>query len=93
METLIAIIATIAGIISGSITIASKIYSSHQKYHQEKSNNDGDARIEKVLIVSPSGRRLLLKDATIEQIKEILEEPENTHDQEELENTHDQEEL
>lgn len=34
----------------------------------------GGAKIEKVLIVAPNGKRLLLKDATVAQIQAILEE-------------------
>jgi hypothetical protein len=65
-------IATIVGIVSGSLTVAEKLYEWNKKYQRSLENADG-ARIEKVLIVAEDGRRLLLKDATVEQIKEILE--------------------
>lgn len=65
-------IATIVGIVSGSLTVAEKLYAWNKKY-QGSSENPSGTRIEKVLIVAEDGRRLLLKDATVEQIKDILE--------------------
>lgn len=65
-------IATIVGIVSGSLTVAEKLYEWNKKYQKSLENSAG-ARIEKVLIVAEDGRRLLLQDATIEQIKDILE--------------------
>lgn len=70
-EGTLATIATIVGIVSGSLTVAEKLYELSKKSQQ--SQTPTGARIEKVLIVSDDGRRLLLKDASIEQIKEILE--------------------
>lgn len=64
-------IATIVGITAGTLTVAEKLYQWNQKY-QKSLQNSGDARIEKVLIVAPNGNRLLLKDATVEQIQEII---------------------
>lgn len=72
-ETVLATIATIVGIVGGTITISDQLYKWNQKY-QKSLAAPGGAKIEKVLIVAPNGRRLLLKDATVEQIKEILEE-------------------
>jgi hypothetical protein len=68
-EGILATIATIVGIVGVTVTIAKEIYEWYQKYQRSKG-----AKIEKVLIVSPNGRRLLLKDATVEQIQEILED-------------------
>ncbi|WNZ28062.1 hypothetical protein HJG54_34695 (plasmid) [Leptolyngbya sp. NK1-12] len=65
-------IATIVGIVSGSLTVAEKLYEWNKKY-QKSLENPAGARIEKVLIVAEDGRRLLLQDATVEQIKDILE--------------------
>jgi len=70
-EVTLAIIATIVGIVSGTLTIGEKLYQWKEKL--QKSNNPNESRIEKVLIVGTNNRRLLLKDATLEQIKEILD--------------------
>ena len=70
---LLTTIATIVGIVGGTMAIAEKLYQWFQKYQKSSSEPVG-ARIEKVLIFSSNGRRLLLRDATIEQIKEILED-------------------
>jgi hypothetical protein len=66
-------LATIANIVEifGTVTIAEKIYHWYKKY-QKSPPNSTELRIEKVLIVSPNGNRLLLKDATVEQIQEIM---------------------
>lgn len=65
-------IAAIVGIVGGTLTIGEKLYHWNQKYQKPIQDTNG-ARIEKVLIVTDNNRRLLLKDATLEQIKEILE--------------------
>ncbi|MDJ0581031.1 hypothetical protein [Crocosphaera sp.] len=67
---IITTIGAIVGIIGGSIAIAEKIYNWYQKYKQGKSVK----KIDKVLLVSKTGKRLLLADATIEQIKAILDD-------------------
>jgi hypothetical protein len=69
-EAILTTIATIVGIVGGTITIAEQLHKWSQKYQQ----SSGGAKIEKVLIVSPNGKRLLLKDATVAQIQAILEE-------------------
>lgn len=71
-EGTLATIATIVGIVSGTLTIAQSIHKWKEKYQKSLHDPTG-ARIEKVLIVTDDNRRLLLKDATLEQIKEILE--------------------
>ncbi|QIR38511.1 hypothetical protein HCG51_18575 [Tolypothrix sp. PCC 7910] len=71
-EGTLATIATIVGIISGTLTVAESIHKWKEKYQKSLHDPTG-ARIEKVLIVTDDNRRLLLKDATVEQIKEILE--------------------
>lgn len=63
-------IATIIGITSGSLTIAEKLYELNRKYRDSVS--PAGSRIEKVMIVH-GDKRLLLEDATIEQIKNILD--------------------
>jgi hypothetical protein len=72
-EGTLATIATIVGIVGGSLTIAEKLYQVNQKYQKSLQGNT-TPRIEKVMIVSDNGKRLLLKDATVEQIQEILKD-------------------
>ena len=67
---IITTIGAIIGIVGGSIAIAEKIYNWDQKYKQGKDLK----KIDKVLLVSGKGKRLLLEDATVEQIKAILED-------------------
>jgi len=62
-------IATIVAIVGGTMTITEKLYNWYQKYKQQNSGKS----IEKAMIVTDDGRRLLLKDATVEQIKELLD--------------------
>ncbi|MDJ0577808.1 MAG: hypothetical protein QNJ65_21935 [Xenococcaceae cyanobacterium MO_234.B1] len=71
VNTTLVTIATIVAITSGTLTIAEKLYQWNQKYQKSLQNPVG-ARIEKVLIVAPNGNRLLLKDATVKQIHEVL---------------------
>jgi cysteine synthase len=71
-EGTLATIATIVGIVSGTLTIAESIHKWKEKYQKSLYNPTG-ARVEKVLIVTADNNRLLLKDATVEQIQEILE--------------------
>ena len=70
VNTTIATIAASVVIASGMVNIAEQIYQWKERYFQTKS----DPRIEKVLIVAPNGNRLLLKDASLEQIQEILQD-------------------
>ncbi len=67
-EGVMATIASIVGIVGGSIAIAEQIRKWYQEYEQKKSGK----KIDKVLIVGPNGKRLLLKDATVEEIRKIL---------------------
>ncbi len=68
-EPVITTVATIVGIVGGTIAIAEQI----RKWYQEYQAKQSGKRIEKVLIVGRNGRRLLLKDATVEEIRQILE--------------------
>jgi hypothetical protein len=68
-EPVITTVATIVGIVGGTIAIAEQIRKWYQEYEQKKSGK----KIDKVLIVGRNGRRLLLKDATVEEIRKILE--------------------
>jgi hypothetical protein len=58
------------GIVGGTLAIAEQIRKWYQEYKQSRSGK----RIEKVLIVGRNGQRLLLENATVEQIQKILEE-------------------
>jgi hypothetical protein len=68
-ETLLATIATIVGITAGTIEIAKKLHEWYQKYRQQTPAT----RIEKVVLVGRNGQRILLENATIDQIKQILD--------------------
>ena len=61
-------IATIVGIVGGTLTIAEQI---RQWYVAYKKRQDQQT-IEKVLIITPSGR-FLLENATVEEISKMLE--------------------
>ncbi len=65
-EGVLATVATIVGITAGVIAIAEKIYQWYQKSKQSRSGKTFD-----VMIESPD-RRLLLEDATIEEISQVL---------------------
>jgi hypothetical protein len=67
--TIIAIAAIPTGILS-TMTIAEKLYNWYQKYQKK----DSGKSIENAMIVTEKGRRLLLKNATVEQLKELLDE-------------------
>jgi hypothetical protein len=62
---------TVVGIVGGSMAIAEQIRKWYVEYRDGKSS---DKKIEKVLIVGKNGRRLLLEDATLEEIRQILED-------------------
>jgi hypothetical protein len=68
-EPLITTVATIVGLVGGTLAIAEQI----RKWYQEYKQNQSGKKIAKVLIVGRNGRRLLLENATIEQIRQILE--------------------
>ncbi|MEO0406481.1 MAG: hypothetical protein AAF289_03925 [Cyanobacteria bacterium P01_A01_bin.135] len=63
-------IATIASLTLTAIELAEKIYGWYQAYRQRQ---DADKRIEKVLLIGKDGQRILLADASVEQIRRILE--------------------
>jgi len=63
-------IGAIVAIVGGTVAIAEQI----RKWYQEYKKGESGKKIEKVLIVGRRGRRLLLENATIEQIKQILDE-------------------
>lgn len=69
-EPIVTTIATIVGLVGGSIAIAEQIRKWYKEYKEGKSGK----KIEKVLIQGRNGRRLLIENATLEQIKQILDE-------------------
>lgn len=71
-EGTVATIATIVGIVSGTFAIAESLHKWKEK-NQKSLHDSTGARVEKVLIVTPDNYRLLLKNATVEQIQAILE--------------------
>jgi len=69
-EAILTTIGAIVAIVGGTVAIAEQIRKWYQEYKKGKSGK----KIDKVLIVSRRGRRLLLENATIEQIKQVLDE-------------------
>ena len=67
-EGVVTTIATIVGIVGGTMAIAEQIRKWYLEYKQSKSGKT----IPKVLIVGKNGERLLLEGATAEQIQKIL---------------------
>ena len=68
-EPLLTTIASVVGIVSGALAVAEQIRKWYQEYRAGKSGK----KIVKVLIVGRKGDRLLLENATIEQIRKVLE--------------------
>lgn len=68
-EGVLATIAIIVGIVSGTLAVAEQIRKWYQAYKDGKSGK----KIAKVLIVGRNGDRLLLENATVEQIRKVLE--------------------
>ena len=69
-EGTLATIGAIAGIVGGTMAAAEQIRQWYQEYKQGKSGK----KIYKVLLVGKNGQRLLLENATIEQIKQMLDQ-------------------
>ena len=63
-------IGVIVGIIGGTMAAAEQIRKWYKEYKQGKSGK----KIYKVLLVGKNGQRLLLENATIEQIKQMLDQ-------------------
>ncbi|KYC40989.1 hypothetical protein WA1_25220 [Scytonema hofmannii PCC 7110] len=66
-EGVAATVATIVGIVGGMIAIAEQIRKWYQEYKQK------GKKIDKVIIVGRNGRRLLLEDTTVEEIRKVLD--------------------
>ncbi len=70
-EGTVAIVVVTVTVIAGIVTIADNIHRWIEKYNSCQ-QNPNESRIDKVLIVTADGRRLILEGITVEQIKEIL---------------------
>jgi hypothetical protein len=68
-EGTLAAIATIVGITVGTMDIASRLHKWYSNHKQTASSQ----RIEQVVLVDRQGQRVLMANATIEQIKAVLE--------------------
>jgi hypothetical protein len=68
-EAVITTIGTIIGVVGGTIAIAEQIRKWYLEYRQGKNG----AKIERALIVGKNGKRIVLENATIEEIKRILD--------------------
>ncbi len=62
-------VATVVAIVGGTLAIAEQI----RKWYEDYKKGKAGKKIEKVLLIGRNGERILLKDATIEQIKQILD--------------------
>ena len=69
VNTTLITIATGIAITSGTLGIADQLYQWKERIFQ----NPTGSRIEKVIISDTNGNRLLLEDATVEQIQKILD--------------------
>jgi hypothetical protein len=72
-EGILVTIATIVGLVGGTLAIAEQIREWYAAYRQSKDKSESEKTIEKVVLVSASGQRLLLENATTEQIKALLD--------------------
>lgn len=70
-EGVLVTIATIVGLVGGTLAIAEQIRRWYQEYRQGK--DKGKQTLEKVVLVAQNGQRLLLENATPEQIKAVLD--------------------
>lgn len=68
-EGVLVTIATIVAITAGTITIAEKIYGWYQKSRRVQPS----PTIEKAMLIGRNGDRILLKNATVDQIRQILD--------------------
>ncbi len=68
-ELTLATIAVIIAIAGGTVAAAEQI----REWYQDWKKGKAGKKIEKVVIVGPDGKRLLLEGATVEEISEILE--------------------
>lgn len=67
-EAVIATIGTIVGLVGGTMAIAEQIRKWYLEYRQGKNG----AKIERVIMVR-DGKRIVLENATLEEIKQLLD--------------------
>ena len=68
-EATLSTIATIVAITVGTLTIAEKLYTWYQTYRRKQPN----PKLDKVVLIGRNGRKLVLENASVEQIKQILD--------------------
>ena len=68
-EGILVTIATIVAITTGTLTIAEKIY----QWYQTRRQAAPAETIDKVILIGRNGERILLKNASVEQIRRILD--------------------
>lgn len=68
-EAILATIATIVGITGGTIAIAEKLYAWYQNSRKEQPK----PTVDKVLLIGRNGQKLVLENASVEQIKQLLD--------------------
>ncbi len=65
----LATIATIVGIVGGTLKVAEQIH----KWYKHWKEGKADHTIDKVVIVGADGQRLVLENASVEEISTVLE--------------------
>jgi hypothetical protein len=68
-EAVISTIGAIVGLVGGTMAIAEQIRKWYLEYRQGKNGK----KIEKVLLVGRDGKRIVLENATLEEIKQLLD--------------------
>ena len=68
-EGALATIVAIVAITVGTLTIAEKLYTWYQNYRRTQPK----PKLDKVLLIGRNGQKLVLENATVEQIKQILD--------------------
>ncbi|MEP0914160.1 hypothetical protein NDI45_24955 [Leptolyngbya sp. GB1-A1] len=68
-EGVLATIATIIGITVGTLEVAEKLYTWYQNSRRKKPK----PTVDKVLLIGRNGQKLVLENASVEQIKKILD--------------------
>jgi hypothetical protein len=69
-ELTLATIATIVGIVGGTLAAAEQI----RKWYAEWKKGKSGKKIQKVVLVGPKGKRVQLEKATVEEINAVLKE-------------------